>query len=315
MFVNYDCVAFGLRLKALRKRCGLSQLDVSTRTGMNSDTLRRIENGSVIPKFESLEVLSDLYKVNLIHILDQCKISNRLMCYYEKLDHILLKSDTVALESLIEQFHSETPSQSSQLNPRESKLFSRFLKALKLGFSQEHNDKEVSSQLLWELLTESNSKLSLTQLDIQQISNFEEKVLLFYGVLCAEIHRLEDSTAILEFLRKKSQAHKHLSHSEKSLYIKTLINLAYNYHLSDQHQQAYQTASEGIAFCLEHDLLYGLYLLYYRCGIAAHHLDCADNSYFDKAFGLLKAQNLNHLIDHYQTVLKDLYHIQFTRDA
>lgn len=63
---------FGQVLKEIRESFNYTQQEVTLLLGSNGDipglsteTLRRIENGMVIPKFETLELLSSVYKQDL----------------------------------------------------------------------------------------------------------------------------------------------------------------------------------------------------------------------------------------------------------
>lgn len=58
-------ISFGKELRDIRIKLGLTQNDVSGLTGINTETLRRIEGGRVMPKFETLSNLSSVYKVDL----------------------------------------------------------------------------------------------------------------------------------------------------------------------------------------------------------------------------------------------------------
>lgn len=309
MFVSYDCEAFGLRLKALRKGCGLSQNEVSIRTGMNTDTLRRIENGSVIPRYESLEVLSNLYQVNLLQVLDQCKVSNQLLRYYDALDNILLKSDADALQQLIEAFRKDASKArlKQHIHPQELEQFNLLLINLQKSFSSNPEDKATAKAGLWLILQDKYPRLSVETLESYAFTDFEAKVLLMVAVLSAELQERSLSTTMLTYLKDHKKPQETARHTEKKMYLKALINLAYNYHLDDKHQDAYGVAVAGIAECLRYDLLYGLYILYYRKGIAEIHLQLPALESFQNCFQLLKIQGLEHLIEHYRTVLKELY--------
>lgn len=72
----YDLEAFGEELKNIRKSLGLSQSDVSKYGFINRDTLRKIENGKVIPKHETLELLSHLYKKDLNELLLKYRLND-----------------------------------------------------------------------------------------------------------------------------------------------------------------------------------------------------------------------------------------------
>lgn len=314
MFVSYDCEAFGLRLRALRKDCGLSQNEVSIRTGMNTDTLRRIENGSVIPRYESLEVLSNLYQVNLLQVLDQCKVSNQLLRYYDALDYILLKSDADALQQLIEQFRKDASKakHKQHIHPQELEQFNLLLINLQKSFSSNLEDKAAAKEGLWRILHDKYPRLSLETLESFAFTDFEAKVLLMVAVLSAELDERPQSTTILSYIKLHKKPQETARHTEKKMYIKALINLSYNNHLDDKHQEAHEVAVAGITECLRYDLLYGLYLLYYRKGIAEIHLQQPALESLQSCFQLLKIQGLEHLIEHYRTVLKALY--DFTLD-
>ena len=44
-------ISFGKALRKIRKDLNLTQNDVSLLSGINSETIRRIENGKVVPRF------------------------------------------------------------------------------------------------------------------------------------------------------------------------------------------------------------------------------------------------------------------------
>ncbi|HSN66455.1 MAG TPA: helix-turn-helix transcriptional regulator, partial [Fusibacter sp.] len=104
MLSSYDLSKFSSRLKSIRKTLGYAQLEVSESTGINSDTLRRLENGLSIPRFDTLEVLSQFYKVNLILLLDSYKISSQLSYYYDLIDYYMINNDTESITRTIQNF-------------------------------------------------------------------------------------------------------------------------------------------------------------------------------------------------------------------
>ena len=57
------------RLKELRKEKGLTQIAVSSLTGINLVTLKRYETGARIPDSVNIYILSDFYKVDVGYIL------------------------------------------------------------------------------------------------------------------------------------------------------------------------------------------------------------------------------------------------------
>lgn len=65
----YYSSLFGEKMQRIRKQIGLSRDTVAEQSGVNRDTLRRIEKGEVIPKFETLEILSPIYHTDLNQLL------------------------------------------------------------------------------------------------------------------------------------------------------------------------------------------------------------------------------------------------------
>ncbi|MBE0451732.1 MAG: helix-turn-helix transcriptional regulator, partial [Clostridia bacterium] len=61
----YHLDQFGAELRKIRMDCNLSQSEVYKTIGVSEDTLRRIEHGLVIPRLDTLEYLSALYKLDI----------------------------------------------------------------------------------------------------------------------------------------------------------------------------------------------------------------------------------------------------------
>jgi len=65
---TYDLKAFSIRLREIRKSLGYTQENVVTGTGLSAETLRKLENGISIPRYDTIEILSMFYKTDL-HLL------------------------------------------------------------------------------------------------------------------------------------------------------------------------------------------------------------------------------------------------------
>jgi transcriptional regulator with XRE-family HTH domain len=71
----YNLIEFGNKIRTIRKNMHLSQIEVTKFIAMQRDTLRRIENGEVIPRIETIDKLSVIYKVDCMKIFTDYKIS------------------------------------------------------------------------------------------------------------------------------------------------------------------------------------------------------------------------------------------------
>ncbi|MGI5853396.1 MAG: helix-turn-helix domain-containing protein, partial [Bacillota bacterium] len=104
MFESYDLVNFGNHLRRLRKALKLTQKDVESLSGLTADALRRIENGEVVPRYDTLLYLSHTYKKDLLAVLKSYSNANELFDYYRRLEDLLVFNDMTALEQLTQEF-------------------------------------------------------------------------------------------------------------------------------------------------------------------------------------------------------------------
>lgn len=60
---------FKIRIKAARKELGLSQIKVSTETGIHQSYLSKYESGDLEPNLEQLGILANYYQVSIDWLL------------------------------------------------------------------------------------------------------------------------------------------------------------------------------------------------------------------------------------------------------
>lgn len=68
---------FGDRLKTLRSRKNLSQMELSKQIGISKSSINMYERGEREPKFETLETIADYFNVDLDYLLGKTDIENR----------------------------------------------------------------------------------------------------------------------------------------------------------------------------------------------------------------------------------------------
>lgn len=64
-----DLVKFGNEVRNIRELAGFSQTRVHNETGISVSTIRKIENGHHEPRLSTLELLTTLYKVDLVYLI------------------------------------------------------------------------------------------------------------------------------------------------------------------------------------------------------------------------------------------------------
>lgn len=316
MFISYNLLEFGEKLKEIRKNLGLSQLDIQNLAGVSSDALRRIEKGEVIPRYETLELLSSIYKEDLLELLKSSRVNKLLTEYHDELDDIITCYDDKKIKQLEEDIRNSFsgPNQTTIINPNEVVQFLLLIRGATLynsRFSSDHND---ARNILLDALRLTIPSFNLSRFKEFKYNYIELRILLLLSILIAEDKEVELSNKILLFIRERLLQGTPSKYTDY-LVIKIYTNLAYNYHLEDNHRNVIKVTTQGIAYCVEHETMHGLNLLYYRKGIA--EFLTRKRTYMEtllSSFFILKVTNRNDLMDIYLEVTEQKYGIQIPLD-
>lgn len=107
----YNLSNFGMRVREIRKNLSFSQSCVAELTGVSVDSLGRIELGHVLPRHDTLDLLSipfriDLNQVLLEHRLDNYdsleKIRKQILAKCELADYSGLVVEVCSLQELLD---------------------------------------------------------------------------------------------------------------------------------------------------------------------------------------------------------------------
>lgn len=312
MFISYNLVEFGEKLKDLRKELGLSQLEIQRKAGVSSDTLRRIEKGEVIPRYETMEILSSIYREDLLVLLKNARIDKLLYEYHNKLDELIIfyhEEKMMALEEEIQKNFSKD-FQNSMINPDEVLQFLELIQGTSLYNSRFREDHEEAKKILLSALRRSWPDFTLRKHKNYKYSYIELRILLLLSILIAEKDAIALSTDILHFIHQRLENNAS-SDDHHHLIIKIYTNLCYNYHLEDNHEKVIEIADQGIAYCLTLETTHGLNSLYYRRAIAEYQLGIPSyEASLQNAFFILNLTGNHSLLEVYQEVTKAQYGIE-----
>lgn len=311
MFISYDLKQFGENLKNTRKELGLSQTDIQNSAGVSVDALRRIEKGEVIPRYETLELLSALYKQDLLELLKSSRNNKLLTEYFDELDGLMTSYDDKKMKNLEADIRKSftNDDHSSIVNPNEVIQFLLLIRGTSLYYSRISNDQLDAKNILLDAIRLTIPGFKIADFRTYNYSYIELRILMFLSILTAQNEEVELSNDILYFILDRlqnSSTSKYLSH----LIIKIYSNLSYNYHLQDNHSKVIEICDECISYCLRQETTYGLFLLYYRKGIAEYQLK--QEPYIQTlyaSFFLLKITNNENLLDVYLEATKQMYNI------
>jgi len=284
----YDLEAFGNELRDIRKSLRLTQKDVAKQTLISIDTLRRIENGKVMPKQETLDLMSVIFKRDLNELLLKYRLKDYSSFYKIKtsIEDKLeggefedLKKDLKELKKIIDE-------------GKMSLYYIRLLKQLLLLVESViektvNNDYEKALEKLIEAMKLTIPDFSLSNYTRFVYSSMEVRILMNIALILREKESYEKCIEILLFCLEA------LEPDNVEERIRVYYNLSYAYHLSSIYDKALYYAEEGIKTCIDNKTLNGLALLYFRKGIAEFKLN--RENYIDS---LLKAVNLSEICGH-----------------
>lgn len=310
MFTSFDTVKFGAYLRSLRNSLKYSQADVKNIIGINTDTLRKIEAGLVVPRYDTLDLLSHVYKKDLLNELLAYRNSDLYFQYYSRLDDIIFNYDIDKLNNLEADFikFTEDKDKSELVNIVIESQFKLVLKGISEfynGNSQRAKDTFIKSL-----------RLGITDFEVikhrhYKYTFFETRILFLLGISLSENDESALSDSMLMHCLDMSNFDSQATFSEKLMITKIYFNLAYNGHKVDNQEMAITYADKGIQFCLENHINYLLAGLLYRKGVALLNLnDDEGKEHIYNSISLLRIYNQHELADQYERIAIEKYNIK-----
>lgn len=271
----YDLEKFGNKIKDLRHKFGYTQKDVSELTTLSLETLRKIENGKIIPRQITLELLSNVFKEDLNQLLLNYRISD-FKEFYELRDTIEKKLENGQYDNLhkdLDKLHLILNS----INAEDSYVYKLtkqlifLIEAIILYIK--HKDYNNSLEKLIAAMQETIPGFNMDNYNKFVYSTMEIRILMNIALV---VNRLGDKNKNLEILKFCVNA---LDPNEEELKIKVLYNLSYSYYRNLDNEKSLYYANEGIKTCIENNKLNNLGLLYSIKGMAEYFLN--DKNYIN----------------------------------
>ncbi|KKC28532.1 tetratricopeptide (TPR) repeat protein [Caldanaerobacter subterraneus subsp. tengcongensis MB4] len=228
---------------------------------------QKIENGKVIPKQETLDLLSVVFKRNLNDILLKYrlkdypafyKIKNSIETKLENGEFKDLKKEALKLKKII---------QEGKMSLYYERLLKQLLYLVESVIEKTiNNNYEISLEKLIEAMKITIPEFSLSDYTAFVYNSIEIRILINIAFILEKQESVEKSIEILLFCLSQ------LEPKDIKEKIRLYYNLSYSYHLLSNHEKALYYADLGIKTCIEAKTLNGLSLLYFRKGIAEYHL-------------------------------------------
>ncbi|MBI9014966.1 MAG: helix-turn-helix transcriptional regulator [Clostridiales bacterium] len=276
MFETFDTQEFGNYLKNLRESLKITQNNVKELTGLSLETIRKLERGISIPRYDTLELLSKVYKVDVLQIFSLYRSSSDLYSFYNNLDHLIVEYNQEKLTNLLEDFQNRISEETAEkvFEKKELKQFILILKGIEAYSTEER--KEACYDYFIEAMKIGNSSFELKNINRFKYTQLEHRILLLIALALSFKRELKLANKILILSLETNQLKCRLDFNDIRLMIKIYFNLSYNFFGDEDYQNSLKYADEGIKYCQKHHSMYALSGLFYRRGIAKFFMEVDD---------------------------------------
>lgn len=281
MFYNLEL--FGKRFKEIRTNLELTQKEVSNLTHVDVMTIRRIENGKVLPKLDTLESISTIYKEDLISLLLEYRLDD-YSTFSDITNKVESKLDNLPLSNFQNEFDGLKILLDSTTNPYYEKLIQQYIVFLESVVKFWDNNEEAIKKLS-ESIRITTPSFNLDNYHTFTYSSMEIRILMNIALIFHKLGKQERYQEITEFCINSVE-------TDDEIYPKLAHNLAGAYADKKDFERTLKFSKLGIKSSQENRNFNQLSYLYYGKGIAEHmlgkeeHLESFKTAiYLCRAFG------------------------------
>lgn len=277
MLYSNDINNFGRNIKKIRERLRLSLYDVSDKTGLKRQTISNIERGNCIPRIDTLDILSNVYKVNIYKMFDESRKVHEFALLYKKLDQIITTLDLSNLDNIcndIRDFVSiNIEKKNNNINKYELESINYFIEFI----NKVYRSKEISQTEILEILKhlEINDINHLTNdyLNNRLFTFIEYRLLMVLSMLLIQSKNHDEGLTLLHHCLDNISNFVFDEVSELHLKLKINLNISYLNYLKQDYVNSLEYASKGINLATTNHSTYLLSQLLARKAVAELKLE------------------------------------------
>lgn len=308
----YDLEKFGNELTLLRRKLNLTQDEVYKKIGTSADTLRRIENGYSIPKLETLELLSIVYKVDIHHLLAKHRLSYQFIFRndIDSINKMIINNDYKKIDYYIKHINQILDSSKSRVTYKLmlDKLL-QFRETIHIINLYDKKPDQNSSFLIEHITFALKMSISNFLIDNVHIHNYdyiEMRLLLLLSVLLRKSSQYEACKKVLLAIEENVLNLLEYSDDLHEILLKVYFNQSYLYYNLDQDTLAIQAAQKGIDYSLKIKDYSHLHLFFFRKAASQYilhqHEEAKKN--FTRALNQIEINGDDKLYKQYQTIIE-----------
>ena len=261
----YNLFLFGERLKNIREKLGLTQKQVVDMALIDERTLRRMELGKVIPKLETLEALSVIYKTDLVSAIIESRITD-----YSMLLQTQRNIDLKLINEEMSNFENEFKLIDKLLENIENEYYKILITQFKLFLYgiRYYKNKEYQSALNMYInaIKQTLNDFSLDNYKEYSFSLMEIRILMNIALVEDKCEQDEKYEGILKFCVNQCD-------ENNEIYPRICHNLAGVYRKKEEYSRALFYDNKGIEICKKNMFADTLAVLYYGKAFAEYRLE------------------------------------------
>ena len=261
----YNLFLFGKRLKDIREKLGLTQKQVVDMALIDERTLRRMERGKVIPKLETLEALSVIYKTDLVSAIIESRITD-----YSMLLQTQRNIDLKLINEEMSNFDNELKLIDKLLENIENEYYKILITQFKffLYGIRYYKNKEYQNaiDMYINAIKQTLNDFSLDNYKEYSFSLMEIRILMNIALVEDKCEQDEKYEGILKFCVNQCD-------ENNEIYPRICHNLAGVYRKKEEYSRALFYDNKGIEICKKNMFADTLAVLYYGKAFVEYRLE------------------------------------------
>ena len=261
----YNLFLFGKRLKDIREKLGLTQKQVVDMALIDERTLRRMERGKVIPKLETLEALSVIYKTDLVSAIIESRITD-----YSMLLQTQRNIDLKLINEEMSNFDNELKLIDKLLENIENEYYKILITQFKffLYGIRYYKNKEYQNamDMYINAIKQTLNDFSLDNYKEYSFSLMEIRILMNIALVEDKCEQDEKYEGILKFCINQCD-------ENNEIYPRICHNLAGVYRKKEEYSRALFYDNKGIEICKKNMFADTLAVLYYGKAFVEYRLE------------------------------------------
>lgn len=261
----YNLFLFGKRLKDIREKLGLTQKQVVDMALIDERTLRRMERGKVIPKLETLEALSVIYKTDLVSAIIESRITD-----YSMLLQTQRNIDLKLINEEMSNFDNELKLIDKLLENIENEYYKILITQFKffLYGIRYYKNKEYQNamDMYINAIKQTLNDFSIDNYKEYSFSLMEIRILMNIALVEDKCEQDEKYEEILKFCVNQCD-------ENNEIYPRICHNLAGVYRKKEEYSRALFYDNKGIEICKKNMFADTLAVLYYGKAFVEYRLE------------------------------------------